>query len=249
MAENYQHIFIILSLIAAILIIYYMYYGDNSDNNGNNDNNVYEGFLNQLPSNIIDSTTTTPSNNVYNTLTPTTSQFNYNNSSGMTPSQFKNLIENTQNASSNPPTSSNTFVPQNLNDSAYYSDITTVTPSPTTTTTSVPTNFDTEHFTSVSSPSQDVVNTNEPNVKKYNASDFLPKEINNEWFDTDFSQAKYNITASINPDKYVIGINTVGQSLKNASYDIRGTVPNPKFVVSPWNNSTYEADTNIKQMC
>jgi hypothetical protein len=95
---------------------------------------------------------------------------------------------------------------------------------------------------------QDVVKMND--VKKYNAQDFLPKEINDKWFDTDFSQAKNNIQDDklINTERYVIGINTVGQSLKNPSYDIRGTVANPKFTVSPWNNSTYEADYNIKSL-
>jgi hypothetical protein len=95
---------------------------------------------------------------------------------------------------------------------------------------------------------QDVVKMND--VKKYNAQDFLPKEINDKWFDTDFSQAKNNIQDDklINTERYVIGINTVGQSLKCASYDIRGTVANPKFTVSPWNNSTYEADYNIKSL-
>jgi hypothetical protein len=97
----------------------------------------------------------------------------------------------------------------------------------------------------------DVVNLNKNNVKNYNAKDFLPKEINNQWFDTDFSQAKFNINDDklINTERYVIGINTVGQSLKNATYDIRGTVPNPKFTVSPWNNSTYEPDMNLKSLC
>jgi len=97
----------------------------------------------------------------------------------------------------------------------------------------------------------DVVDINKNNVKKYNAKDFLPKEINNQWFDTDFSQAKFNINDDklINTERYVIGINTVGQSLKNASYDIRGTIPNPKFTVSPWNNSTYEPDFNLKPLC
>jgi hypothetical protein len=96
-----------------------------------------------------------------------------------------------------------------------------------------------------------VVNTQKNNVDKYDARDFLPKEDNPEWFDDDFSQAKYNLNNDklINTDRYVIGINTVGQSLKNASYDIRGTIPNPKFTVSPWNNSTYEPDYNIKPMC
>ena len=97
----------------------------------------------------------------------------------------------------------------------------------------------------------DVVDINKNNVKKYHANDFLPKEINNQWFVTDFSQAKFNINDDIliNTERYVIGINTVGQSLKNASYDIRGTIPNPKFSVSPWNNSTYEPDFNIKPLC
>ena len=97
----------------------------------------------------------------------------------------------------------------------------------------------------------DLVNTNKNNVSKYNAKDYLPKEINEKWFDTDFSQAKFNINDDklINTQRYIIGINTVGQSLKNASYDIRGTIPNPKFSVSPWNNSTYEPDYNIKPLC
>ena len=95
------------------------------------------------------------------------------------------------------------------------------------------------------------VDLNKQNVQNYNAKDFLPKEINDQWFDTDFSQAKTNISDDklINTERYVIGINTVGQSLKNASYDIRGTIANPKFSVSPWNNSTYEPDYNIKPLC
>jgi len=97
----------------------------------------------------------------------------------------------------------------------------------------------------------DVIDINKNNVTKYDAKDFLPKEINDQWFDTDFSQAKHNINDDklINTERYVIGVNTVGQSLKNASYDIRGTIPNPKFTVSPWNNSTYEPDFNLKPLC
>ena len=89
------------------------------------------------------------------------------------------------------------------------------------------------------------------NMDNYNAKDFLPKEVNDEWFETDFSLAKYQLNDDklINTEKYIIGINTVGESLKNASYDIRGTIPNPKFVVSPWNNSTYEPDFNLKPLC
>ena len=94
-----------------------------------------------------------------------------------------------------------------------------------------------------------VVDTNKNNVENYDVSKLLPQENNPDWFDV--PDGKYNLDNDklINTDRYVIGVNTVGQSLKNASYDIRGTIPNPKFTVSPWNNSTYEPDYNIKPMC
>jgi hypothetical protein len=43
-----------------------------------------------------------------------------------------------------------------------------------------------------------------------------------------------------------IGIDTQGQTLKNASYDLRACPPNPKFNVGPWLVSTIEPDYNIK---
>jgi hypothetical protein len=97
----------------------------------------------------------------------------------------------------------------------------------------------------------DIVDFKKTNNDNYNAKDFLPKQINDEWFETDFSLAKYQLNDDklINTERYIIGINTVGESLKNASYDIRGTIPNPKFIVSPWNNSTYEPDFNLKPLC
>jgi hypothetical protein len=96
----------------------------------------------------------------------------------------------------------------------------------------------------------DLVKMNQSEMKKYNSDDFLPKEVIKGAFD-DYSQAKFAVDNDnlINTDRYVIGINTVGQSLKNGSHDIRGTIPNPKFSVSPWNNSTYEPDYNIKPLC
>ena len=96
----------------------------------------------------------------------------------------------------------------------------------------------------------DMVNLNKNEMKNFNNKDFLPKEVIPGAFD-DFSQSKYNVDDDklINTERYIIGINTVGQSLKNGSHDIRGTIANPKFSVSPWNNSTYEPDYNIKPLC
>ena len=46
-----------------------------------------------------------------------------------------------------------------------------------------------------------------------------------------------------------LGIDTIGQSKKNASYDLREAPPCPKFTIGPWNNSTIEPDYNIKSLC
>ena len=88
-------------------------------------------------------------------------------------------------------------------------------------------------------------------LKKYDSKNYLPKEVNDKWFDTDFTQAKFKMNNDklINTDKYVVGADTVGQSLKNATWDLRGTIANPKYKVSPWNNSTYEPDYNLKALC
>lgn len=40
----------------------------------------------------------------------------------------------------------------------------------------------------------------------------------------------------------LIGVNTVGQSLRNASWDLRSEIPNPQVQVSPWNVSTISPD-------
>ncbi len=97
----------------------------------------------------------------------------------------------------------------------------------------------------------DVIDFNKNNLEKYNVKDYLPKDVNKDWFNTDFSQAQHNIddTNLINPDRFIIGINTVGQSLKSPSWDIRGSPPCPKYAISPWNNSTFEPDYNIKPLC
>jgi hypothetical protein len=94
----------------------------------------------------------------------------------------------------------------------------------------------------------DCVYMNDSKDKKWVSKDFLPNE-KKDWFETDFSNTKAEF--NINDDKLIntqkfIGINTVGQSLKNPSYDIRGTVACPKINVGPWNNSTIEPDYNIK---
>lgn len=81
------------------------------------------------------------------------------------------------------------------------------------------------------------------------SSDLLPKEENDDWFQN--PNSKFNLMDAVQLEipEIKIGIDTVGQSRKNATYDLRSAPPNPKFVVSPWSNSTIEPDYNTKPLC
>ena len=97
---------------------------------------------------------------------------------------------------------------------------------------------------------QKLMEENEKNKLKFDAGDLLPREVNNQWFETDFSHAQVGVEDAnlVTTDRYIIGVNTVGQSLKNPSYDLRSAPACPKFVVSPFLNSTIEPDFNIKSL-
>lgn len=47
---------------------------------------------------------------------------------------------------------------------------------------------------------------------------------------------------------YHIGINTVGQTLRNANRQLRSEPPNPQVKVSPWNQTTIETDINRRPL-
>jgi len=79
--------------------------------------------------------------------------------------------------------------------------------------------------------------------------DLLPGKPNEKWFDSYTDLFDLDKAISIEVPEMKFGIDTVGQSKKNASRDIRVAPPCPKFVVSPWNNSTIEPDYNIKSLC
>ena len=73
-------------------------------------------------------------------------------------------------------------------------------------------------------------------------SDLLPRDANSEW--AQLNPAGQGDLANINLLKagYHIGIDTVGQTLRNANLQIRSEPPNPQVNVGPWNRSTIEAD-------
>jgi hypothetical protein len=79
-----------------------------------------------------------------------------------------------------------------------------------------------------------------------NKKDLLPGEANKDWFEQVIDVNDENIL-SAGPREF-FGTNTVSNSLRNASYDIRGDngLNNPKNVVSPWNNTSIGSDNNLK---
>ena len=76
----------------------------------------------------------------------------------------------------------------------------------------------------------------------------LPQEVNADWFEVMPEPIKVKNRHLVNVTRPV-GVNTIGSSLKNPSYDLRGNVPCPKFVVSPFLNSSIEPDLNTKGLC
>jgi len=77
-----------------------------------------------------------------------------------------------------------------------------------------------------------------------NATELLPADPNSKW-----AQVNPQGAGDIAGKNYLnagalIGVNTVGQSLRNASHDLRSEFANPQVAVSPWFNSTIEPDIN-----
>ena len=75
-----------------------------------------------------------------------------------------------------------------------------------------------------------------------NPSDLLPKDTNSQW--AQLNPVGQGGLANVNFLKagYQIGIDTVGQSLRNANLQIRSEPPNPQMSVGPWNQSTITPD-------
>lgn len=75
-----------------------------------------------------------------------------------------------------------------------------------------------------------------------NPADLLPKDTNSQW--AQLNPVGKGDLANINLLKagYHIGIDTIGQTLRNANQQIRSEPPNPQINVGPWNLSTIEPD-------
>jgi hypothetical protein len=80
------------------------------------------------------------------------------------------------------------------------------------------------------------------------AQDLLP-----QCADSPYAQVVPSGQGSVNDGNllnagYHLGVNTVGSSLRNANRQLRSEPPNPQVKVSPWNQTTIEADLNRREL-
>jgi hypothetical protein len=75
-----------------------------------------------------------------------------------------------------------------------------------------------------------------------NPSELLPKDVNSEWAQLNPSGKGELSNVNLLKAGYHIGIDTIGQSLRNSNLQIRSEPPNPQLNVGPWNQSTITPD-------
>lgn len=79
-------------------------------------------------------------------------------------------------------------------------------------------------------------------------AELLPGDANSTWAQVNpAGQGSLGDQNFLNAGFHV-GINTVGQTLRNANLQLRSEPPNPQVKVSPWLQTTIEPDTNRKPL-
>jgi hypothetical protein len=78
--------------------------------------------------------------------------------------------------------------------------------------------------------------------------ELLPADPNSKWAQVNPQSAGDIAGKNFLNAGALIGVNTVGQSLRNASWDLRSEVPNPQVQVSPWNQTTISADLSRRPL-
>lgn len=84
--------------------------------------------------------------------------------------------------------------------------------------------------------------------KQLKASELLPNDPNSQWVQANPMAPGSIMDKNFLNAGYQIGVDTVGQSMRNASYDLRSAPPNPQVQVGPWMQSTIEPDVNRKPL-
>jgi len=84
--------------------------------------------------------------------------------------------------------------------------------------------------------------------EQLNPEELLPQDNANVW-----AQANPSGEGSLKDRNFLqaghhIGVNTVGQTLRNANMQLRSEPPNPQVKVSPWQQTTIDPDVNRKPL-
>ncbi len=83
--------------------------------------------------------------------------------------------------------------------------------------------------------------------EQLNPAELLPHDANSQWAAVNPAagdlQGKNFLSAGA-----LVGVNTIGQSLRNANYQLRAEPPNPQMNVSPWLQSTIEPDLSRRAL-
>jgi hypothetical protein len=95
-----------------------------------------------------------------------------------------------------------------------------------------------------------ICDPNDPNYfnnQVLGASDLLPQDNGYNTWNESSPQTQGNLSdQNFLASGHHYGINTVGSSLRNPSYDLRSSPPIPRVAVGPWSQSTIESDSNRK---
>lgn len=81
-----------------------------------------------------------------------------------------------------------------------------------------------------------------------NPSDLLPRDNNSEFSKLNPAGAGDLQNVSLLNAGHHIGINTVGQSLRNANLQLRSEPANPQLATGPWNNSSINGDPHRRPL-
>lgn len=88
-------------------------------------------------------------------------------------------------------------------------------------------------------PIQDFQTINQSNQS---SNQLLPKDKNSEWNNLNPSGTGELSNINLLKSGWQLGVDTVGQTLRNANLQLRSEPPNPQVSVGPWNNSTITPD-------
>jgi hypothetical protein len=103
-----------------------------------------------------------------------------------------------------------------------------------------------EVFSSVNGSSQLSDNSLTTSSNNQNPADLLPKDNNSSWAQLNpVGKGPFNDT-NLMKATHLIGIDTVGTSLRNANLQLRSEPANPKVSVGPWMNSTIENEPDFR---